>query len=33
MNGPMIFGGAVIILTGMVAMTIYLIKKKRIKQA
>lgn len=32
-NGPMIFGGVVIVLTGMVAMTTYLIKKKRIKQA
>lgn len=32
-NGPMIFGGVVIVLTGIVAMTIYLIKKKRIKQA
>lgn len=33
MNGPMIFGGAVILLTGIIGMTMYLIKKKRIKRA
>lgn len=33
MNGPMIFGGVVILLTGIVGMTMYLLKKKRIKRA
>lgn len=32
-NGPMIFGGVVILLTGIVGATMYLVKKKRMKRA